>query len=132
MSDKSLVGHTKAAHDVTALLAAERQRGLKVSAIELSRAAIRYPHYLAGCPITTAEAIVGETLAGIHREPPQPWATAQTRRYDHRHGPRHPSRPPQAVHPLATPSDCSRALDLDAMIRIPLVSLKIHVQESCV
>jgi hypothetical protein len=56
------------AADVTAFLAAERQRGLKVSTLELRRAAIRYLHYLAGCPIPTAEAIVGETLTGIRRE----------------------------------------------------------------
>jgi hypothetical protein len=45
-----------------------RQRGLKVSTLELRRAAIRYLHYLAGCPIPTAEAMVGETLAGIRRD----------------------------------------------------------------
>ncbi len=36
--------------------------------IDLRRAAIRYLHHLAGCPVPTAEAVVGETLAGIRRD----------------------------------------------------------------
>jgi len=56
------------AADVVAFLAAERQRGLKVATIDLRRAAIRYLHHLAGCPVPTAEAVVGETLAGIRRD----------------------------------------------------------------
>jgi integrase len=59
------------AADVVAFLAAERQRGLAVSTIDLRRAAIRYLHYLAGCPVPTAEAVVGETLAGIRRDAAQ-------------------------------------------------------------
>jgi integrase len=59
------------AADVVAFLAAERQRGLKVATIDLRRAAIRYLHYLAGCPVPTAEAVVGETLAGIRRDAAQ-------------------------------------------------------------
>ena len=59
------------AADVVAFLAAERRRGLKVATIDLRRAAIRYLHYLAGCPVPTAEAVVGETLAGIRRDAAQ-------------------------------------------------------------
>ena len=56
------------AADVVAFLAAERRRGLSVTTVELRRAAIRYLHYLAGCAVPTAEAVVGETLAGIRRD----------------------------------------------------------------
>ena len=59
------------AADVVAFLAAERQRGLSVSTIDLRRAAIRYLHYLAGCAVPTAEAVVGETVAGIRRDAAQ-------------------------------------------------------------
>ena len=59
------------AADVVAFLAAERQRGLAVNTIDLRRAAIRYLHYLAGCAVPTAEAVVGETLAGIRRDAAQ-------------------------------------------------------------
>ena len=59
------------AADVVAFLAAERQRGLAVATIDLRRAAIRYLHYLAGCAVPTAEAVVGETLAGIRRDAAQ-------------------------------------------------------------
>ena len=59
------------AADVVAFLAAERQRGLAVSTIDLRRAAIRYLHYLAGCAVPTAEAVVGETMAGIRRDAAQ-------------------------------------------------------------
>ncbi len=54
--------------DVAAFLAAERGRKLKVGTIELRRAAIRYLHFAAGCPVPTAEAQVAETLAGIRRD----------------------------------------------------------------
>lgn len=54
--------------DVAAFLAAERGRGMKVSTLDLRRAAIRYLHFAAGCPVPTAEAQVAETLAGIRRE----------------------------------------------------------------
>src|SRR5690349_18134098 len=53
--------------DVVAFLAAERGRGLSVNTVELRRAAIRYLHFIAGCPVPTAEAPVAETLAGIRR-----------------------------------------------------------------
>ena len=55
------------AADVVAFLAAERSRGLGVNTVELRRAAIRYLHFIAGCPIPTAEAQVSETMAGMHR-----------------------------------------------------------------
>jgi integrase len=47
--------------------AANFGRGLAVPTIDLRRAAIRYLHFLAGCPIPTAEAQVAETVAGIRR-----------------------------------------------------------------
>jgi len=59
------------AADVVAFLAAERQRGLAVNTIDLRRAAVRYLHYLAGCAVPTAEAVVGETLAGMRRDAAQ-------------------------------------------------------------
>ena len=55
------------AADVVAFLAAERGRGLSVTTVELRRAAIRYLHFLAGCPVPTAEAQVAETVAGMRR-----------------------------------------------------------------
>ena len=55
------------AADVAAFLAAERGRGLSVTTVDLRRAAIRYLHFIAGCPVPTAEAAVAETMAGIHR-----------------------------------------------------------------
>ncbi len=60
-----LPGHGE---DVAAFLAAERGRGMKVSTLDLRRAAIRYLHFATGCPVPTAEAQVAETLAGIRRE----------------------------------------------------------------
>lgn len=60
-----LPGHGE---DVAAFLAAERGRGMKVSTLDLRRAAIRYLHFAAGCPVPTAEAQVTETLVGIRRE----------------------------------------------------------------
>ena len=55
------------AADVVAFLAAERGRGASVATIDLRRAAIRYLHFIAGCPVPTAEALVSETMAGIRR-----------------------------------------------------------------
>jgi integrase len=55
------------AADVTAFLAAERGRGAGVNTVGLRRAAIRYLHFIAGCPVPTAQAQVAETMAGIHR-----------------------------------------------------------------
>ncbi len=54
--------------DIVAFLAAERGRGMSVNTINLRRAAIRYLHYIAGLAVPTAEALVGETMAGIHRQ----------------------------------------------------------------
>lgn len=56
------------ATDVVAFLAAERGRGLSVNTIDLRRAALRYLHFIAGCPVPTAEAHVAETMAGIRRD----------------------------------------------------------------
>ena len=53
--------------DVVAFLATERGRGLSVTTVELRRAAIRYLHFVAGCPIPTAEAHVAETVSGMRR-----------------------------------------------------------------
>ena len=55
------------AADVVAFLAAEHGRGAGVATVDLRRAAIRYLHFIAGCPVPTAEAHVAETMAGIHR-----------------------------------------------------------------
>lgn len=54
--------------DVAAFLSTERRRGRKVATLGLRRAAIRYLHLLAGCPVPTADAQVSETLAGIVRD----------------------------------------------------------------
>jgi integrase len=56
------------AADIVAFLAAERRIGRKANTIDLRRAAIRYLHFIAGCPVPTAEASVSETVAGIHRD----------------------------------------------------------------
>ena len=48
-------------------VAAGRGSGLSVSTLTLRRAAIRYLHVAAGCPVPTAEAAVGEIMAGITR-----------------------------------------------------------------
>jgi site-specific recombinase XerC len=53
--------------DVAAFLAGERGRGLAAETLKLRRAAIRYLHRLAGCPVPTDDACVAETLAGIQR-----------------------------------------------------------------
>ena len=55
------------AADVVAFLAAEHGSGMSVTTVELRRAAIRYLHFIAGCPVPTAEARVAETVAGIRR-----------------------------------------------------------------
>jgi site-specific recombinase XerC len=54
--------------DVATFLAAERRRGLTPTTIDLRRAAIRYLHRAAGCPVPTDDACVAETLAGIRRD----------------------------------------------------------------
>lgn len=54
--------------DVAAFLAGERGRKLTPNTIGLRRAAIRYLHRLAGCPVPTDDACVSETVAGIHRD----------------------------------------------------------------
>lgn len=53
--------------DVAAFLAAERVAGRAPATIEVRRAALRYLHHLARLPVPTADAAVGETLAGIRR-----------------------------------------------------------------
>ena len=53
--------------DVVAFLAAERGRGLSINTVELRRAAIRYLHFIAGCPVPTAEAHVTETVSVMRR-----------------------------------------------------------------
>ena len=53
--------------DIVAFLAHERGRGMSVNTVDLRRAAIRYMHYVAGLPVPTSEALVGETMAGMHR-----------------------------------------------------------------
>ena len=55
------------AADIVAFLAAERGCGRSVTTVALRRAAIRYLHFIAGCPVPTAEAAVSATMAGIHR-----------------------------------------------------------------
>jgi hypothetical protein len=55
------------ASDVVAFLAAERGQGRSVATVELRRAAIRYLHCTAGCPVPTAEAQVTEAMAGMYR-----------------------------------------------------------------
>ncbi len=54
--------------DVAAFLAGERGRKLSPETIKLRRAAIRYLHRAAGCPVPTDDVCVSETLAGIRRE----------------------------------------------------------------
>jgi hypothetical protein len=53
------------AADVAAFLASERGRGLTPETLKLRRAAIRYLHRAAGCPVPTDDVAVSETLAGI-------------------------------------------------------------------
>jgi len=54
--------------DVAAFLAGERGRQLAPETLKLRRAAIRYLHRAAGCPVPTDDACVSETLAGITRD----------------------------------------------------------------
>jgi integrase len=54
--------------DVAAFLASERGRGLTPDTLKLRRAAIRYLHRAAGCPVPTDDVAVSETLAGILRQ----------------------------------------------------------------
>jgi integrase len=54
--------------DVAAFLAAERRRGMTPNTIDLRRAAIRYLHRAAACPVPTDDACVAETVAGIRRD----------------------------------------------------------------
>jgi site-specific recombinase XerC len=54
--------------DVAAFLAGERGRKLSPETIKLRRAAIRYLHRAAGCPVPTDDVCVSETLAGIQRD----------------------------------------------------------------
>ena len=57
--------------DVAAFLAGERGRKLSPETIKLRRAAIRYLHRAAGCPVPTGDVCVSETLAGIQRDAAQ-------------------------------------------------------------
>ena len=54
--------------DVAAFLAGERGRQLLPETLKLRRAAIRYLHRAAGCPVPTDDVCVSETMAGISRE----------------------------------------------------------------
>ncbi len=54
--------------DVAAFLAHERGSGLSPTTLEVRRAAIRYLHRAAGCPVPTDDACVAEVLAGIARD----------------------------------------------------------------
>ncbi len=54
--------------DVAAFLAGERGRKLSPETLKLRRAAIRYLHRTAGCPVPTDDVCVSETMAGITRD----------------------------------------------------------------
>ena len=54
--------------DVAAFLAGERGRKLSPETLKLRRAAIRYLHRAAGCPVPNDDVCVSETLAGINRD----------------------------------------------------------------
>ena len=54
--------------DVAAFLAGERGRKLSPETLKLRRAAIRYLHRAAGCPVPTDDVCVSETMAGISRD----------------------------------------------------------------
>ena len=54
--------------DVAAFLAGERGRNLLPETLKLRRAAIRYLHRAAGCPVPTDDVCVSETMAGICRD----------------------------------------------------------------
>lgn len=58
--------------DVTAFLAAERDRGHAGNTLKLRAAAIRFLHRAAGLPSPTTAAEVSETMAGIRRDAPNP------------------------------------------------------------
>jgi len=57
--------------DIAAFLAGERGRALSPNTIELRRAAIRYLHRAAGCPVPTDDVCVSEAVSGIRREAAQ-------------------------------------------------------------
>ena len=80
------------AADVVAFLAAEHGRGASVATVDLRRAAIRYLHFIAGCPVPTAEAHVAETMAGIHRTAADQGDAAGQETRRHR---RHPAPDPR-------------------------------------
>ena len=54
--------------DIAAFLAGERGRNLSPETLKLRRAAIRYLHRAAGCPVPSDDVCVSETLAGIQRD----------------------------------------------------------------
>ena len=54
--------------DVAAFLAGARGRKLSPETLKLRRAAIRYLHRAAGCPVPTDDVCVSETMAGITRD----------------------------------------------------------------
>ena len=54
--------------DVAAFLAGDRGRKLSPETLKLRRAAIRYLHRAAGCPVPTDDVCVSETMAGITRD----------------------------------------------------------------
>lgn len=54
--------------DVAAFLAGERGRKLSPETLKLRRAAIRYLHRAAGCPVPTDDVCVSETMGGITRD----------------------------------------------------------------
>ncbi len=54
--------------DVATFLAGERGRKLSPETLKLRRAAIRYLHRAAGCPVPTDDVCVSETMAGITRD----------------------------------------------------------------
>ena len=54
--------------DVAAFLAGERGRKLSPETLKQRRAAIRYLHRAAGCPVPTDDVCVSETMAGITRD----------------------------------------------------------------
>ena len=84
------------AADVTAFLAAEHGRGASVATVGLRRAAIRYLHFIAGCPVPTAQAQVAETMAGIHRTAADQGALPAQETRRHR---RHPAPDPRPDRP---------------------------------
>ena len=57
--------------DVAAFLAGERGRKLSPETLKLRRAAIRYLHRAAGCPVPTDDVCVSETMAASAATPPE-------------------------------------------------------------